>query len=258
MDEAIANVKELFDAAALDARGRKTALRALVAALWPDLPPWSTLDAPKIEEVQKASVGCGILMTFVEDGVRKVVLAQAGAHYDGRGKAAGALAFMIPGGFINLSHTTGSRRVPASDKPEDPRIGAAREGEEELKTDTGAPLLEIDPARLRPMDTAAMKFPNGDSMVVVGVALDLDAAEVAVIKNHVARLAADAAYRSRVQAHTINPASRLPEVETVTILPLGVVAGGGVPLLHADQLGLFCAAQMHYGTSLPQSRPATP
>jgi len=216
----------------------KTALRELVAATWPNLPVWSSLSAPKIEEVQKASVGCGVLVTFMDDdGVRKVFLAEAGPHYGPN--AAGK--FTIPGGFATL--------------PEGVRDAAARETGEEIKTASGEALLVVDPARLRPMDTATLANRNGDVSVVIGMTLDLTTEEVAVIKGHAALMENDADFRANVIGHTVNPETNLPEIAGERIFTLEEAAAGNVPLLHGDQLSLFKAAKAHYDVADARMRP---
>ena len=167
MSKPIEEIKAIFNKAGLKGKDLKDALRETVRELWPDLPKWSTLDGAIIEEVQKASVGSGVVLTFEENGVHKAVLAQAGLHYKPRGHNGPMLpSYMILGGFINLTSTEGSSRVPASKDPEDPRIGAAREIEEEFKKPDGSPLLSVDPSRLKPMDTKTLTFRNGERHLV--------------------------------------------------------------------------------------------
>ena len=157
MSDITKQIREIFEKAALGDKETKEALRETVKENWPSLPVWTTLDGAVVEEVQKATAGSGVVLTFEEGGVRKVVLAETGDHYAKPGEANGP-AYMIPGGFINLSETPGSSLVPASAAPEDGRTGAAREVEEELKTPDGSPLLKVDPQRLKPMDTLTLAF----------------------------------------------------------------------------------------------------
>ena len=242
--------KILADAiAATGLRGKalKDALRAAVGAGWPDLPPWSTLKAPVIEEVQKASVGSGVVLTFVENGVRKVVLGQAGYHYKNP-NIPGPMpeSYTIPGGFIDLSSTKGSAKVAPSTAPEDPRTGAAREVEEEFKLVDGTPLLAVEPDRLKPMDTKTIAFSNGEKRVVIGMMLELTRAEAMAVKAHVKKLASDPSFRAAVGQQTVNPASGHPEVCDVKIFDLDDVVAGKVNLLHKDQQSLFGLVKTHF------------
>jgi rfaE bifunctional protein nucleotidyltransferase chain/domain len=225
----------------------KDALREAVGATWPDLPPWSTLKEPAIEEAQKASVGSGVVLTFIERGVRKVVLGQAGYHYKNPAMP-GPMpeSYTIPGGFIDLTSTKGSAKVAASDVPEDPRTGAAREVEEEFKRADGSPLLAVEPARLKPMDTKTIAFRSGEKRVVIGMMLELTPDEVAIVKAHVAAMAADPSLRAAVGRQTINPASGYPEVCDVKIFNLDDVVAGNVNLLHKDQQSLFGLVKGHF------------
>jgi D-glycero-beta-D-manno-heptose 1-phosphate adenylyltransferase len=242
-------LKKVFAQSALKGKELKAALRELVRETWPDLPPWTTLDGAVIEEVQKATVGSGVVLTFEEGGVQKVVLAEAGDHYKKTGEA-----YMIPGGFINLSSTPGSSLVPASAAPESPRTGAAREVEEELKKADGAPLLEVEPSRLKPMDTNTLSFGNGEKRLVLGFVLELNADEVRTVKEHVAKLESDAAYRDATTAQSNNHESGRPEVSGVGIFPLADVAAGKVGLLHKDQQSLFEVVHAHFDAQTPAER----
>ena len=252
--DVVEELKAVFERADLKGADAKAAIQDFVNATWPDLPPWSTLEHPIIEEVQKASVGSGVLVTFAEKGERYTVMAQSGAHYgDGDPK------FAIPGGFINLTHREGSSHVPPTEtkdnQPENSRIGAARETEEEFKNADGSPLLSVDPARLIPMDMDSVAFPNGQKMVVQGLMLELTPNEVQLFKDHIAKLNSDEDYKKAVEAQTINPASGRPEVSSVTIHPLKNVAEGRVKLLHADQLSLFKIVHDHFEKSKPFKAP---
>ena len=252
MSDAQKILADAIRATGLRGRALKDALREAVGAAWPDLPPWSTLTAPVIEEVQKASIGSGVVLTFVEDGVRKVVLGQAGYHYKNP-KTPGPMpeSYTIPGGFIDLTSTKGSAKVAAADAPEDPRTGAAREVEEEFRLADGSPLLAVEPARLKPMDTKTIAFANGEKRVVIGMMLELTPAEAATVKAHVAQLAADPSFRAAVGRQTINPASGHPEVCDVKIFGLDDVAAGKVNLLHKDQQSLFGLVREHFDTAGP-------
>ena len=257
MSDAQKTLADAIKATGLQGKALKDALREAVGTAWPDLPPWSTLKAPVIEEVQKASIGSGVVLTYVEGGVRKVVLGQAGYHYKNP-KIPGPMpeSYTIPGGFIDLSSTKGSAKVAATDAPEDPRTGAAREVEEEFKLVDGAPLLAVEPDRLKPMDTKTIAFSNGEKRVVIGMMLELSPAEAATVKAHVAQLAADPSFRAAVGRQTINSASGHPEVCDVKIFNLDDVVAGKVNLLHKDQQSLFGLVKAHFDAA-PAAR-ATP
>ncbi|MBU0858543.1 MAG: adenylyltransferase/cytidyltransferase family protein [Alphaproteobacteria bacterium] len=248
MTDNLDRVTKIIKEAGLQGRALKDFLRTVVRGSWPDMPPWTTLpDGPVIEEVQKASFGSGVVLTFVEGGVRKAVLGQAGEHYrNPHDKAPWPDSYTIPGGFINLSATTGSTFVPPSTAPEDARTGAAREVEEEFKLPDGSPLLAIDPARLKPMDTKTIAFANGEKRVVMGLMLELTRDEVKRVKAHVAKLAADPAYRAAVAVQTVNDASGKPEVCDVKIIDLAAAVDGRCNLLHKDQQSLFAMVQAHF------------
>lgn len=239
-------IAALIQEARLPPAAAKSVLREAVGKAWPGLPPWTTLEnGPVIEEVQKAAVGSGAILTFREDGVRKVVLAQAGEHYRRPGEALPAL-YMIAGGFINLTRTPGSSLVPAADAAEHPATGAAREMEEELRTPGGAPLLPIDPDRLALVDALTLDLPGGEKRLVIGQALELTPDEAALVKAHIARMARDETYRTAVVAQSVNHDSGLPEIGGLSVVTLDDAARGAVPLLHRDQISLFRKAAAHF------------
>jgi len=235
------DLKAVFDKAGLKGKAAKEALREFVAANWPDLPPWSTLDGAKVQEVETVTAGSGVVLAFTDfDGVRKVVLAEAGEHY-----GAGAGSYMIPGGFIDLSKTPGSTLVAASTAPENARTGAAREIEEELKLPDGSPLFKAEPSRLKLMDTLTLSI-RGETRIVMGLLLELNALETAVARQHVERLNTDAAYKQATSGQSNNHDSGKPEVSGVAIVPLADVASGKVKLLHKDQQSLFQQVESYY------------
>jgi hypothetical protein len=238
------SIKEIFFKAGLDGKDLKSTLREAVAAVWPSLPPWSTLSAPIIEEVQKTNIGCCALLTFTEDGVRKVVIGVSGPHY--KGHDPDQPRYVMPGGFANLSSTEGSTFVPQSDHPENARVTAARETEEEFVLPNGEPLLPIDPARLMPLDTDTLAFPNGEKLTVIGLMMELNDSEVSKIKSHVEKLNTDAVHKKAAMEQTLNPGSNLAEISDITILRLDDLAGKKYPLLHADQQSLFERAQEYF------------
>lgn len=259
MSDLADQINALVQQAHLPPKELKSVLREAIRLAWPDMPPWTTLEnGPLIEEVQKATVGSGAVLTFVEGGVRKVVLAQAGEHYR---KKDGTLpeSYMIAGGFINLTSTPGSTQVPPSNQPEDPTIGSAREIEEELKTAEGPPLLSVDPERLELMNIKTLSL-GDEKRLVTGQALELTPDEITLVKAHVERMACDSAYKAAVSAQSANHESGKPEVADVKIFTLAEAARGGVPLLHADQLSLFQAIEKHFAkidalTAIPRAEP---
>ncbi len=236
-------IREIFNEEGLQGKALKEALRELVRESWPDLPPWSTLDAPQITEVQTATVGSGIALLFREKGVWKAVMAETGAHYAKNAPDA-APSYMIAGGFINLTDTPGSSLVaPVKGRAEDPRTGGARELEEEFKKPGGDPLLAVDPSRMKPMDTLTLTFGSGEKRIVIGFMLEMNPDEIRTVKEHVARLETDPAYKAATAAETINPASGLAEVGSVKIFDLADIANGNCNLLHKDQQSLFKVIQ---------------
>ena len=221
----------------LTARELKGVLRDLVKRYWPDLPGWSTLKAPVIEEVQKATSSSGVVVLFQEKGVRKVILAEAGDHY--KKEKTVDPSYMLPGGFANLTCTEGSSFVAASKSPEDAFKAAAREVEEEFRRRNGRPLFRVDPARLELMDTQTLSFPRGEKCIVHGLMLRLTAKEVTAAKRYAAKLARDPAYKQAAMEHTVNKSSKKPEVSDVKIFTLDEIVGGKVALLHSEQASLF-------------------
>lgn len=247
--DTLSQIKTLIGELGLSNRDKQNLLQAVVAENWPELPSYSTLQTPVIEEVQKATIGTGVVLTFEEDGMRNVVLMKAGTHYKGSRYEADPSkpTYMIPGGFINLTETKGTIFTPANPaKAEDPRVGAVREMEEELVNDGGSPMLSTAPDRLKPMDTKTLTFPWGEIRVVIGFMLELTAPEVQSLKAHVARLESDANYRNAVRAHTVNSETSKPEICTVSILPLTEIIDGNHRLLYPDQKSLFKKIYEHF------------
>ena len=240
---AIQQIGDVINRLGLDAERTKAFLRQLVEANWPGLPVYSTLKFPKINEVETATVGTGVVPTFrAESGNVMAVVVKAGTHYQGPRYAADPLipTYMIAGGFLNLTHSPATQfSAEILNKPEDPRVGAVREAEEELVDDAGKPVLAIDPSSLLPMDTKMLSFPWGEKRLVIGFMVPLNPAQVLTIKSHVARLEVDDNYRHAVRNHTINKDSDKPEICTVSILPLEEIASGRHVLLHRDQISLF-------------------
>lgn len=251
-------IRSLIDQIATDDESRRIILRDIVAQEWPGMPPWSTLDAPVIEDVQKATVGCGIVLTFEsDDGERYVVLGQAGDHYNQVQDSTEPL-YTIPGGFQNLTDTIGSHFVSAAQgRPEHPREAAARETEEEFKNEAGSGLIPVDPDRLMAMDTLTLDIPSGEKRIVIGFMMELNSDEIATIQDHVKRLDDDANYKSNVVQHTLNPASGRPEMQSVAIVKLNDLVAGKHELLHKDQLSLFNRVKEFYDGYSPIGQQAT-
>ncbi len=216
---------------------RRKLLHMVTARMYGSLPPYSTLKAPQIVDVEAVPVASGTALVFKDSDIMKIILVRAGAHY--QETANGKTLYMIPGGFLNLTETPGSSLVAPSSEPESPEIGAARKIEKKLCDADGAPLLQIDPARLIPMDTLTLSPQEKKKQVVVGNMLLLAADEVAQIASHISRAQADPSYRSMASARTANPSSGLPEVAEIGVFDLAQAAGDKLPLLHRDQLSLF-------------------
>ena len=108
-----------------------------------------------------------------------------------------------------------------------------------MPSEHGNAMLKVDPDRLVPMDTKTINFPNGEHRVVIGFMLELTDEEAQKFVIHAKRTHEDEQYKEAVQQHTINPASGLPEVDRISILPLDKVAKHHYSLLHGDQISLF-------------------
>lgn len=225
----------------------KDLLKAVVAEHWPDMPGYTTLQKPAIEELHKSTVSTGLVLTFNEKGKQQVVLLDAGEHYSARKKKLPTHkdnpekpAYMLPGGYINLTKTTGTQLVkPDADKGEDPRVGAVRELEEEVRDDQGNAILHIAPERLKVMDAKTITMGTHERMLALGFMVELDNKEVLAIKRHVARLQSDAVYKQAASDRTFNSESGKPEVSDVAILPLSEVMDKKHDLLQPGLMSLF-------------------
>jgi hypothetical protein len=235
IDALVRRVAGLIGQSNMSGASLKSALRHVVSACWPQLPPWSTLAAPAIKEVETAAVAAGVAVIFHENGVQTLLIV-AGDHY---GPGDGQDRFMAPGGFINLTSTPGSSLVPRSSAPEEPRVGAAREIEEELRLPDGSPLLKVDPARLKPMDARTVVSPGGERRVVLGLMLELTPAEVVEVKSHVRKIETDPAYKAAASSQSVNSATGRPEAAAARIIPLQDLVEHRRQLLHQDQASLF-------------------
>lgn len=192
---------------------------------------WSNVDAD-IDSVMKSEVGVAVLMTYVENGERHVLLCQSGAHYFKSGEGFSEDTFperySYPGGFANLVEREGSFFVKTQKGAESPEEAGAREVEEEIVDDQGRPVIFVDPVRLKPLDHDIVINKYGKPIVVCSMYYDLALNEVSKLKNHIAKLEESDVYRQACAEHTKSPASGLPEVhttrfatihETATIIP---------------------------------------
>ncbi len=196
---------------------RKNFLRDAVADHWGALPPWSTLKSAKIEEVQKATIGCGCALVFLKGGELYAVLLEAGSHY---GHGAGKL--MIPGGFMDLA------------SGESPIEAVRREVNEEFIFD----FFAFDEPRFRPVDMKTLRIKD-ETRVVIGFSFLLNDIEVEVVQEHIHTLSVDDVYRARISNATMNEFSGKPEVNGARIVRVADIVKDKSVLLHADQASLF-------------------
>lgn len=227
-------VKGVLGTLGLDDRHLKAVWRNVTNAIWPEkMLPWSNIDRPIIEEVQKASVGSAGVLTFEDKGTRYVVMLEAGDHYDFMKADKSKPHYMVSGGFINLAI------------PESPQQGAAREIGEELRSDKD-PLLDIKPERLKPLNSMSIISPNDPQArnVLMSHTVELDKIELGLIKDHIAKLASNPAYKAGVLKQTEHQGKS--EICGVHIIPLKELAEGKHQLLHKDQYQLFKDMQKHY------------
>lgn len=239
--DAVAQLSAVLQSFPLDAAQKKHVLRQLVQESWPGLPAFSTLKKPVIEELAKATVSNNVVVTFKDYGVQKVMLMKAGTHYKGLNYEAepSQPIYITPGGFVNLTETTGTLLTPERPQGEDPNVAAVRELEEEVVDDTGQPILSIDPKRLTPLLTKTISRGSSERQLVIGSLLELDAGEAVKLKAHVHRLEHNDTYRHKVRAHTINGESNEPEICTIELLLLKDIAEGKYTLLEPSQQSLF-------------------
>ncbi len=234
----------------------KEFFRKAVKENWPGFPSFSTYstdakDGPHIHETPTSSIGSGAVLTWKRNGVRKVLMGEAGGHYhelqlrNPKNTAPPVDSFTIPGGFITLAYTKGSSLVPASDQPENAYAAAAREIEEEFRLPDGSPLLKIDPARLKIMDTVSMGG-NGNYMTVMGFMYELNEDEIDIVEEHVHRLETDPDYYDACAFATVNDETKLPEICDKKIFDLDDITAGNVNLLHKDQHSLFEQVQKYF------------
>lgn len=247
------HVETWLQQARLSPKGVKEALTAVLQDFWPDVPPWSTLpnNKPVIQEVETATFGIGVLLTYRENGMDKVVLLEGGEHFDRPNRSAEG-RYTIPGGHANFTNIEGSSLVPAQEgKPENARIAGARETEEEMRFPDGSPVLQVDPKRLKPLDTETIVLPWGEKRIVMSLTMELTNDERDTVKDWVNKMQTDPDYRAAASANTVNKATGKPEIRSAQIFNLKDVIAGKVPLLNQDQASLFPLAeeQLH-----PQSR----
>lgn len=198
----------------------KEVLRNVVADNWRQLPPWSTLEKPIIEEVQKASVASGAALVFYEDNDMKVVLLKAGSHYNKDEDL-----YMNPGGYLDLSEL------------ETCHDAVVREISEEIRTPSGKLFDSIEVNRLVLCDTTTLKIAK-EIVMVVGFILFLYDFEIKKVKEHIEKQK-NKEYLEECSKQTINDGSGKPEVDSLTIVSLRDIINEKVRLLHPDQLSLF-------------------
>ncbi len=237
-----AEIEQQFRVGSLPTGFRREVLRALVAGCWGALPPYSTLAAPEVSEVARATVGTGVVPVFrhPESGQWCAVVVRPGTHYQGPRYAADPRCpyFMIAGGFINLSDSVSSHDG-VTKRAEHPAEGALRELMEEIVDPSGTPILQPSPDRLVPVDTMTLSLRGGEKRVVIGFLLELNVEETSRILSHVSRTQADAHYRALCRERTINQESGHPEICQVDVQSLGELVRPELNLLHPDQRHLF-------------------
>jgi len=226
--------KILTPAASLSLRHKIA--EAILANAWGPVPSFSTLKFPSIKPVEVATIVGGAALVFKEERP-KIILAQAGPHYP---QTIGMPPlYMILGGFINLSWTPGSALVEYSEEPEHPKVGVAREIEEEMPGEDGRPLLIIDPEELDLIYTKTLSFGGYAKQLVAGFTQTVPAVKVGAIKDHVNRLKLDSAFRQFIADKTINKDSGKPEVAAISIHDLDEVMADNVRLLYPGQIPFF-------------------
>lgn len=204
----------------------------------------------KKQHLPAFTAGCGAVLTFVEGGVRKIVLAQAGAHY-----GTGEPRYTIPGGFLNHLKKAGSKHVQAiPGKPETAYEACAREIEEELRLCDGTPLFDIEPRHFKMMDTDTLFLHGAERRIVMGMMYELNEQQVRRLHGHMRYLQQDEHYRAACAGYSRNDESGLPEIETLKVFDLADVVAGRVPLLHNDQHSLFVRVHEHFRDAMRLAR----
>ena len=213
----IAGLKQLFTDAGANTPEEQIALitKGIPEAVEGFRRPWSNVDAD-IDSVMKGEVGVAVLMTYVENGERFVLLCQSGAHYfkDQPNEGEMPEKYSYPGGFANLVECEGSFFVNKKNVPEEPEQAGAREVEEEIVDDQGNPVIYVDPQRCKPLDHDIVSNKFGKPIVVCSMYYNLTPNEVGALKGHLEKLANSEEYRAKCAEFTKSPASGLPEVHT--------------------------------------------
>lgn len=242
------------DAGAKTPKQQIALLRAGIPAAVPDvIKPWSNVTddegnpAVDLSSVGKAELGVAMLMTYVENGERFVLLCQSGAHYF-RDKPDEEMPkrYTYPGGFGNLVECEGSSFVRARPGAEEPEQAGAREGEEEIRDADGKPIIMIDPTRCQPLDHDIVLNKDGEPIILCSEFYELNPIEVQALKGHISKLEASEEYRAACAEHTKSPASGLPEVHTVKFVSV-LEAMTKVPFLHEGQETHVCRLIRHEG-----------
>ncbi len=233
---------------------RISCTKAFVRANYPT-PGFSTLEnGAVIKDVETATFGCGVVVIVKIDGVRYVLMGQAGPHCEKEFKSNPRnegkefrTCYAIPGGFGNLTKTEGSSQVPANEAQAENGFQAmARETEEEFPKADGSPLISIDPDDITLMDTLTLNMGPNNKRIVMGGLYEATEQQCRDIVHHVERMEDDADYKQRVTDHTINKQWGLAEVSDNKLFLLDDLADSIVPLYHEDQRSLFQKVQRHY------------
>ena len=153
---------------------------------------------------------------------------------------------MLLGGYINLSRTPGSTFVKPSQDPEHPRVGVAREIEEEMPGCDEGPLLAVHPDELDLVFTKTLAFGPYAKQLVTGFTMTVPESRVDVIEAHVDRLRSDPAFRELIASKTVNESSGKPEVAGISLFDLDEVVSGNVPFLYPGQLPFFHKVNAHH------------
>lgn len=245
----IPGLSRAFRRAHLDPDQVKAHLAEIVKTNWPSSKGDDTSFTPEIIDSPRLKQGACVVPTFEENGTRYVVLAQAGEHYQTERPC-----FMALGGYANLERREGSSLVkPQTGIPESPQHTAAREAEEEMVDDNGAPILKVNPRSLRPVYTKNLQSPKDCN--VVGFFQELTANEIATVKRHVQRLNEDPNYKRAASQATKCIYSGLSEIASIKILPLAdVLDETKVNLMLPGQRQLFRNIKKFFDCFEPRAR----
>ena len=198
-------------------------LRASIPQAIPSLiKPWSNVTdadghpAVDITSVGKAELGVPVLMTYVENGERQILLCQSGPHYFRHENFEDMPErYSYPGGFANLVECEGSSFVTPKPRAEEPEEAGAREVEEEIRDADGKPVIYVDPERCHPLHHDIVTNKAGDPIILSSVFYMLSPIEVQRLKAHIHRLEESESYRKACAEHTKSHDSGLAEIHTV-------------------------------------------